>query len=1035
MKNTTKPVMESPCPFRTKKRPMSRSGKALQRSPKTFKSLLFFLLIWSCAQSFAFGTATQKETKLSQQHLLTGTITDTQGQPLIGATVQDQKSGNNTQTNKLGQFQLQTNATTGVLTISYLGYQPKTVSYQTGNPLHIQLTEDPSTLKAVEINTGYYSVKKALMTGAISSISAKDIEKQPVANPLSTLQGRITGAYIQQTSATPGGNINLTIRGRNGIDASSNPLYLVDGIPFGGPSLTNTFSVSSNVHTNGGASPLNTIAPEDIESIEILKDADATAIYGSRGANGVVLITTKKGRSGKTSIEASAQSGSSKVATSLPMLQTPDYLELRKLAFSLDNIAHRPTDYDLNGKWDQSRNTNWQKELIGNSASFANYRTAITGGSQTHSYLLSASHNRQGTMYQKDLGYQRTALHLSTSHQSTDQKFKATTSVSYSLDDTNWTNTDLTPRALNLSPNAPALRTETGAINWEGSTFVNPLRSLEWQYLGQNSNLTAATKLSYRPIKNLELSTNLGYNALTLDDRNSTPVSYYDPAEGRTSANSSSDFGNAYQKGWSAEAQASYQLQLGKGRLSLLLGTTLQQTQRKALYQRGTGYASDALLASIISASAIQVRAATQSNYRYGGSYARINYNLQEKYLLNLTARRDGTSRFGSGKRMGNFGAIGIGWLFASEDFIKNLLPQLSTGKLRASYGISGNDQIGDYEYLDTYQASSGYNLSAGLAPLRLFNPDFSWEQNRKLELGLDLGFFRDRLTLTLGHYRNMATSLLVEYPLSMVTGFRSIRNNLDAKVANNGWEVEISSRQLQGKDFRWSSSFNLTIPTNKLVSFPGLAASTYSSSLSIGHSLGAVKAYQLEGVDPQTGTYRYTDFNGDGTINASDRQVILDRRQRYYGGLDNSFGYGNLELSFLFQYVSQIAGTFRAQYSIMPGALGNQPQAYQGKYWTKPGDIAEFQRPSTGAHAGAAAAWGNYSVSDAVISDANFIRLKNVSLSYRNSKWLKGATIRLFAQGQNLWTISDYFGLDPESANANLPLLRTYTFGLQLTL
>lgn len=1104
IKTTTQVAMASPCPYQTKKRPMSRAQSPAHQNQlkdifKTvslcafaknsasahpqnknylllkkikFTNCIFAILTWGYAQSSASAQPQDKrqlpltnKTRFSilslslliwvlainpavaqnkastnqatnqTNYLLKGKVTAPNGSPLPGASVTESGTQHSAQSSSDGSFQLKTKNQKGRLTVSYLGYLAKETDFDTSEQLTIALSEDPATLKAVEINTGYYSVAQKQLTGSISSIKAEQIEKQPVTNLLSALQGRTPGTYIQQTSSTPGGNISLLIRGRNGIDASSAPLYLIDGIPFPSQTLSNSLSVAGNVFTTGGSSPLNTLSPDDIASIDILKDADATAIYGSRGANGVVLITTKKGRRGSTSADFSAQFGGSRPTRTMEMLQTADYLALRKQAIALDGATTGTTDYDLNGKWDQNAYTNWQEALIGNPATFASYRASLQGGGESSSYLFSASRNDQGSIYGKDLGYSRNSAHLSAGHTSTDQKLRASASILYSQDKTNWANSDLTFRSLNLSPNAPELKNPDGSLNWASSTWINPLRALENGYRAKNATFNASTTVAYSPIKDLELKAILGYNSVQLNDRSYTPVSAFDPAEGRTSATSTSDYGTSSQKGWSSEAQGSYTRSIGQGRLSLLLGATLQQQDREALYLRGTGFVSDALIANISSASTTQVRGTSSSTYRYGGIYGRVNYALKERYILNLTARRDGSSRFGEGRKLASFAAIGAGYLFSEKNLIKEILPQLSLGKLRISYGSSGNDQIGDYEYLDTYGSSTGYNGVAGLFPIRLSNPDFGWEKTRKLEIGLDLGLFKDRISATIGYYRNQSSSQLIDYPLSTVTGFSSVRANLDAKVRNTGWEFSISSQNLQRGKLRWSSSFNLTIPKNTLVDFPGLASSSYASTYVIGRPLSVAKTYQLLGVDPQSGIYVFTDFNGDGVINALDRQVAIDRGQRYYGGLDNTISYRGIELSFLFQFVSQISGNFKSQYAVLPGLMANQPQAYQGSYWQQPGDIAELQRPSSGLNAAANTAFNNYILSDAALSDASFVRLKNVSLSYRTSRLIPGKTIKAYINGQNLWTVTEYFGLDPESANSTLPPLKTFTIGLSLGL
>lgn len=1022
-------AMESPCPFRTKKRPMSRNGKAFQGTAKHLSSfLLLCAIIWSCTQNSVFAQ--------TAANLLTGTITDQNGQPLIGATITETQNKTTVQTDAKGNFKLPTQKNSGTLQISYLGYQTQTISYQTNKALNIQLSEDPSTLKAVEINTGYYSVKKALMTGSISSISAKDIEKQPVANPLSTLQGRMAGVYVSQSNGTPGSTVNLEIRGKSSIEASGNPLYILDGVPFNSQPMTSELSVSSTVYSNGGASPLNSIAPENIASIEVLKDADATAIYGSRGSNGVVLITTKKGQSGQTKIDFNAYSGISQVTRKLQLLNTQQYLDMRRQALANDNLSPRPTHYDINGTWDQNAQTDWQQELIGGTARFNNAHLSFSGGNNQSSFILSGSYNDQGSVFQGNLGYQRASVHLGASTSSKDQRLKLSFSANYSHDRSNWLNNDFTARALSLAPNAPSLRKADGSLNWANSTWINPLRELEGKYQSSNNVLVANANLSYQLATGLELKTSLGYTLHLLDDHTLNPVSFYDPAEGRTPALSYADFNDSKLYSWIAEPQLNYQKSTSFGRFAITTGMSLQRQLKTQLAIRATGFVSDALLENPQASQTNQIRGYQHQLYKYAGTYARVNYNLKERYILNLTGRRDGSSRFGPGRQFANFGAIGAAYIFSEENIVKNTLPFLSFGKLRLSYGTSGNDQIGDYEFLNTFQPSAGYQGLTGLSAVRLYNPDFGWEINRKFEVGLHLNFFKDRLRSTFSYYSNRSSNQLIDYPLALTTGFASIRNNLPATVSNTGLEIELSSTNLSKGRLQWESSFNLTIPKNRLIAFPGLAHSSYADRYAIGYSLNVAKVFRLIDVDPQTGIYRYEDANGDGSISyASDRQHLVEKGQKFFGGLDNSFRYGNLEFSFFFQFVKQTANLFSYGSSATPGGMSNQPLAYAGQYWTQPGDLKPYQRLTTGANAAAATAFSNYYYSDRSIGDASFVRLRNVSLSYRNQQLIPGKSLRIYFQGQNLWTITNYFGMDPETASNVLPPLKTFTLGLQLSL
>ncbi|RYZ53568.1 MAG: SusC/RagA family TonB-linked outer membrane protein [Sphingobacteriales bacterium] len=975
----------------------------------------------------------------AQDYLITGTVKNQSGQPIAGANIATRPAPNQKQltiqSGPDGSFSLKLSEPTGKLTITYLGYQRQTVTYTSGETLSITLTEDAANLKEVEINTGYYSVKQKQLTGSISSLKAETIEKQPVTNPLQALQGRITGAYVSQSSGTPSSSMNLIIRGRNSIESSTSPLYIIDGIPFASQNLTNDLSVSTRVYSSGGASPFNTISPDDIASIEILKDADATAIYGSRGANGVVLITTKKAKSGKTKIDLNAYGGISEATRTLQVMSTHQYLEFRRQALALDGTPASTTDYDLNGTWEQSKDHNWQKELLGGTAKFNNVRLSISGGNEHNSFLASGTYNSQGSVYQGNLGYDRATVHLASSHSSADQKFSASFSATYSADDTNWLNNDFVPRSLTLSPNAPEIRNPDGSLNWANSTWINPLRELESKYKGNNNNLLASAMFSYRPIKNLELKASLGYNQYSLTDNTTTPVSFYDPADGRTPAQSFSDFNDTKTKSYSIEPQASYTLPTKFGTFSFLSGMTIQRQQRDQLLLRGTGFASDALISSLRAAAVTTVRAYNNSTYGYSGVYARANYTLKDRYILNLTGRRDGSSRFGTGKQFANFGAIGAAYIFSEENWIREKLPILSFGKLRISYGTSGNDQIGDYEYLNTYASNGGYNGVAGLAPVRPYNPDFAWELNKKLELGLDFGLLKDRIRGTIGYYRNRSSNQLINYPLAATTGFSSVRTNMGATVQNTGLEFELNAEVTKTKKFSWETSFNLTVPRNRLVSFPGLSSTTYANSYEIGRPLNISKLYNLLGVNPSTGLYEFQDYNSDGVISSeNDRHYVVEKGQRYYGGWNNSLSYGNLQMDFLFQFVKQDLANILTNLNISAGQISNLPADYVGNTWLKTGDIAKYQRPSA-SNFDALTQFGYFISSNAVISDASFIRLKNVSLSYKNSKLIKNTPIRVYLQGQNLWTITNYFGLDPETANYSTPPLRTITLGLQLSL
>ena len=914
--------------------------------------------------------------------------------------------------------------------------QEKKPTDTTKKSLKRNLQDTTFNLREIDVNAGYYTVKQKYATGNISSVKASEIEKQPVGNLMEAMQGRVTGVYIQQNSGVPGSSMNIQIRGRNSIAASSNPLYIIDNVPFSSQSLTNTLSASINIYGADGANPLQFIAPDDIESIEVLKDADATAIYGSRGANGVVLITTKKGKSGRLNFEVGINGGGTNVTRTMPMLNTDEYLALRKQAFALDNTNPKTTDYDINGTWNQDHYTNWQKTLYAGETYFNQSKIAISGGSAQSTFMLSGTYHKQGSTIKKGMGYDRLSLHYAGSQQSANTKFKVDYSGGYSLDQTNWISENMTSAAMLLAPNAPMLYNEDGSLNWENGTWINPLRNLAKKYEAANRNFLASLSLKYEPLKNLNIKANLGYQYWALKDFNTNPVAYYNPSEGRTPATSFIDQNQSVQYSFIAEPQLSYFLPTAIGDFSVLTGMSFQKQKKDQTIVRATGFTSDELIENIKAAGNIAIRNYEQSTYAYSGLYARINYSYRQKYIVNLTGRRDGSSRFGTDRKFANFGAIGMAYLFSEEKELKEMMPWLSYGKLRASYGSSGNDQIGDYEYLNTYQATNGYNGVGGLSPMRLYNPDFGWEVNKKFEVGMELGFFNNRLELLLSYFRNISDNQLVSYPLASTTGFTSIRSNLNAKVQNTGFELEVKGNWPIGKKVKWESGLNLTIPRNKLLDFPLLANSSYANQYVIGHALDVAKVYHYLGVNAQTGLYQYLDVNGDNVISvAGDATTLIDKGQRLYGGLNNNINIGNFQFSFLLQFVKQKMYTFRALYNNAPGTMNNQPRAFLGQYWTAQGQIADLQRLTTGTNTQALVAQNNFIRSDAAIGDASFIRLKNVAFSYVNHKLLKGCQLKLFMQAQNLYTFTSYFGLDPETANNTLPPMQTYVLGLQLTL
>ncbi|WP_237421208.1 SusC/RagA family TonB-linked outer membrane protein [Flavobacterium sp. Sd200] len=962
-----------------------------------------------------------------------GTISDATG-PLEGVSVSIKGTTVSTVTAADGSFSIAA-APGDILILEYLGYVSIEVTVA-GNQLGtIQLNEDTTTLQEVVVNAGYYNVSQRQSTGSISRVTAKDIEKQPVTNVLGALQGRMAGVDIVQNTGVAGGGFNIQIRGLNSLRAEGNaPLYIVDGVPYSSQSLGNS---NTSTIIQGTLNPLNSINPGDIESIEVLKDADATAIYGSRGANGVVLITTKKGRAGKTQYNVGINTGYSSVAHFINMMDTPQYLAMRRGAFANDAVSEYPgSAYDINDTWDQTRYTDWQKELLGGTAAYQDLTAAASGGSGQTQFLTSAAYHNETTVFPGDFKYRKGTFRASVNHASEDHKFTLAFTAGYTAQKNNQPGTDFTRTALLLAPNAPALYNPDGTLNWEGSTWTNPLSNLESKYISNTQDLISNLTLGYELLKGLSLKSSFGYSDTRSKETRTLPSTMYDPAWEATSEFSTLYLNDTRRSSWIIEPQLNWAQALGSGALKVLVGSTFQRQVDNQLVHEADGFTSNALIYNLSAAALLFALRDTEAQYNYNAAFARINYDWKQKYFLNLTGRRDASSRFGPQRRFANFGAVGAAWIFSEEAPVKDKMTFLSFGKLRASYGSSGNDQIGDYQYLDTYGiGSSNYSGVVGLNPTRLYNPNFGWEKNTKFEAALELGFLKDRIFTTLGWFQNRSSSQLVGIPLPATTGFSSLQANLDATVENSGLEVTLRTVNFDTASFRWVTDINLTATNNKLLDFPGLEASTYASQYVIGQPLNIVRLYKYTGIDPDTGLYTVEDVNGDGVITPTeDRQTIRNLNPRFFGGLHNQLTYRNWQFDFLFQFVKKQA--YRAETQLgAPGSFSNQPAAMANS-WQSPGDTAPYQLFTAGYNGPAAMAYSNYMTSDGAITDASFIRLKNISLSYKvPEKWLGGLQCTATLRGQNLLTITPYKGADPEFAIIGyLPPLRTVTGGLQFT-
>lgn len=959
-------------------------------------------------------------------------VQSTDSKPLEGASIIIKGQNKGVVTDVNGRATLNGIDPNATIIISFTGYASQEVKLSNRgvdpSVVVVKLVASTSELQEVIVNKGYYTEKQRLSTGNVASVNSTQIENQPVNNPLLALAGKLPGVIVTQTSGLPGAGVSILIRGKSSIGSGTSPLYIIDGVPYAPDVPLTTLSSAAP-----GESPFISINPDDIENIDVLKDADATAIYGSRGANGVILITTKKAKSGnigKLDVSATVQSGIGHVAKKADLMNLQQYLQMRKDAFANDSIA--PTSVNAPDLlWNQSKITDWQDVVFGKTSHFTDAQVRISSNTPLSGISFNSGYHDESTVFApSSLGNKRFSMRLSNDLNSRNKKFNMNTSVAYSVTQNTLPRSDGTQNAYGLPPHF-SLYNPDGTPNWSTS-FVWPLAFLAESSIFKTQTFIGNSVLSYHLLPGLEIKSSFGYSRRSTDQMTLTPIAAQNPAY----ATRSSTFANTYVESYIIEPQINYSYKKGRSEFSALAGGTLQQTKSSNQSFSASGFASDLSLSNLQAAATITA-SNSSVHYRYNSAYGRVSYNWDEKYLVNFTARRDGSSRFGTDNRFGNFGALGLGWIFAEETFIKKNLPFLSFGKIRVSYGLTGNDQIGDYGYLATFGSGTAYQRVGSLQPTGIANEQYGWEVNHKLELATEMGFLKDRINLSVSFYRNRSNNSLVYVPIPGITGFTTYQGNLPALVENKGWEFLLNTTNIKSKNFSWLSSFNLSLNRNKLVTFPGIEKTVYANTLSVGHSLSAGKILHFLGVNPQTGLAQFEDVNKDGAISFLNDGKFYDHDlNNYYGGLTNTIRYKNLQLDVSLDFVNKWGRT-----SFVSGVVGTLQNQYAAvaDYWKKPGDITNIPRPAALAGSAGYNSFQNWSTSDAQYGDASYLKIRNIALNYRiNSNLLQRYHINrldVFVKGENLFSFSKNKALDPETGNFNMPPIRVITFGIHCQL
>lgn len=989
-----------------------------------------------------------------------GVVRDSTGAALSGATVYNKRTKKSVQTNARGEFSIEGDVN-DELQITFIGFEQKTFTFKGGALLTV-LNVSSSPLDEVQIQA-YGTTSRRFSTGTISSVKSDQIEKQPVSNPLLALTSRVPGLEIVQSSGIPGSPVTVKIRGRNSLSTTGNdPLFVIDGLPYLGQTGELPFAGLSSDFQK--ISALSLINPNDIGSIEVLKDADATSIYGSRGANGVILISTKKGKAGTSRINLNVQSGIGQVARKAKLLNVEQYKKMRfeALSNSAINISDPAFDsailqilYPDLFAW--NGNHDWQQEMIGGTAKYNDFQASISGGSSSVQYLISGNFHKETTVFPSNSGDHKANVHLSLNTTSSNQKFRTSFIAGYMSNWRDYPKYDFT-QFITLAPTAPNLLRSDGSLNWGLITHPvygfslytlqnNPYANLFQPFTFNANNLVSNANISYSFLSNFVAKLSVGYNTIQGNSFSGRPSSAQYPG---APVNRTSYFNNNGTKSIIVEPQLSYNKLTGRNRIDALIGGSFQNRQTEIQFVNASGFASDELIKNL-GAAAQYTNENSLAQYKYLAAFGRVTYNFLGKYLISLNGRRDGSSRFGPGKQFGNFGSVAAAWIFSEERFIKETIPFMSFGKVRVSYGTAGNDGIGDYKYLEKYQNTAfAYLETKGLVLNELVNKDFHWESIKKSEISLDLGFFKDQITFQGNYYRNRSSNQLQTLLLPNMTGAGQVIYNSPALIQNSGVEVVVNSINVDRRSFKWTTSFNITRQRNKLVAYPSIESSTIAKihHYELGQPIGLPSVYKFIGVDPTSGNYQFSDVNGNplgGNADASLYQRIsVNTNPSFYSGLFNSISYKNITFDFLVQFVKQVGRNYLYNFPQSPGQftsgggiLSNQPvDIIEARRWKKAGDISvigKFQDElSTG--------YNEAVQSDAAYSDASYIRLKNISLSVdlttRMIQRMRLQGLRIYLHGQNLVTVTNYRGLDPENQSVtSLPMMRVVTVGIQASL
>ncbi|MDT3405224.1 SusC/RagA family TonB-linked outer membrane protein [Mucilaginibacter terrae] len=984
----------------------------------------------------------------AQSKKITGAVTSADdGQPLPGVSVKVAGSSIGTQTSADGSFALNVPANATSLQFTYLGYATQNVSLGSGTVYNVKLVSDNKTLSEIVV-TGYGVQQKREVTGSIVSIKGSEFENQPVQSFDRALQGRAAGVQVTSNSGQPGGSLTVNIRGVATINGTTQPLYIVDGVQLSSGGISGQTSVNA----------LASINPDDIESIEILKDAASSAIYGSLAANGVVIVTTKRGKAGKTVFSASAQFGRSQMYNPYTLLTGSEYMTLQREAYvnsflrqgytdgvargiAQANTANRITTADV-------PSYDWI-DAIKRTGKVGQYDLSVSGGDTKTKFFISGSYNKtNGTIIKSN--FERGTVRGNLDHRINDKLF-ISTSLNLSGSGqfgpgTNagfFTNTPFTG-ALLTAPVNPIYNAD-GTFNATNFVGINTQNSV------QNLNQEIRSAGTFQTVDNLALVYNIlpelafkAFGGLEFSDIRDLN---YRPSTLSAAAASLGSGSETFRRNinYNVSGTFTYNKKFNEvHNISAIGGFEFRSVTQRTLGASSQTFANPLL--TLVSQGAVPTAASsTFTGYKIAGFLGQLKYDYKGKYLFTANVRNDGSSRFGANQKYGLFYGFSAGWDAAAEDFLKNnnVISQL---KPRISYGVVGSQPGNDYNFtaLNLYGSGGQYGnpgIIGGLRPSQLENPNFTWERSAAIDLGLDYGLFGNRITGSVSVYRKKNTDLILGVTLPGDSGYTSYTQNAGS-ARSEGIDIDLSTINIDHKDFKWSTKFNIAFNRTKLLSLVNGLQQIQTYTYTVGRSLQNIYTYRWAGVNPADGRAMYYDANDNITYNpvAADQKIIGNQLPKFYGGLDNTISYKGLTLSALFQYQYGNSSYLQSQqYVETSGAVASNQTVNQLQRWTTPGQVTWVPRPYATNYAEPNSASLQF-LSSRFVEKASYIRLKQIDLNYTLPKSVLNAvklsSASIFVQALNLATITNYRGDDPENTGNNLnfyPNPRTYTLGINV--